>query len=97
LNLNSNFKIQFEFEKVFNTKLVELQILKISYLGKFSSSYSKSKVIWQKQFEFENGGVLQCSANHRPATHGMGAGEPPGGAWELLARARTASVTSHAF
>jgi hypothetical protein len=45
-----------EFEKVFNTKLVELEIMKISYLGDFSSSYSKSKVIWQKQFEFENGG-----------------------------------------
>jgi hypothetical protein len=56
LNLKSNFKIQFEFEKVFNTKLVELEILKISYPGNFSSSYSKSKLIWQKQFEFENVG-----------------------------------------
>jgi hypothetical protein len=71
LNLNSNFKLQFEFEKVFNAKLVELEILKISYLGNFSSSYSKSKLIWQKQFEFENGGkcysarritVRQCTA-----------------------------------
>jgi hypothetical protein len=33
LILNSNFKIQFEFEKVFNTKLVEIEILKISYFG----------------------------------------------------------------
>jgi hypothetical protein len=39
LNSNSNFRIQFEFEKVFNTKLVELEILKISYLRNFSSHY----------------------------------------------------------
>jgi hypothetical protein len=45
LNLNSNFKIQFEFEKVFNTKLVELEILKISYLGNFSSCYMNLRVI----------------------------------------------------
>jgi hypothetical protein len=39
LILNSNFKIELEFEKMFNTKLVELEILKISYLGNFSSYY----------------------------------------------------------
>jgi hypothetical protein len=48
---------------VFITKLVELEILKISYLGNFSSSYSKSKVIWQKPFEFENGG--ECYSARR--------------------------------
>jgi hypothetical protein len=42
---NSNFKIQAEFEKLFNMKVVELEILKILYLGNFSSSCAKSKVI----------------------------------------------------
>jgi hypothetical protein len=28
-----------EFEKVFNMKVVELEIMKISYLGNFSSCY----------------------------------------------------------
>jgi hypothetical protein len=45
LNLNPNFKIQFEFGKVFKTKLVELEILKISYLGNFSSCYKNLGVI----------------------------------------------------
>jgi hypothetical protein len=39
-----------EFEKVFNIKVVELEILKISYLGNFPSSYAKSKVISKIQF-----------------------------------------------
>jgi hypothetical protein len=34
-----------EFEKVFNTKVVEFEILKISYLGNFSSCYIIFKVI----------------------------------------------------
>jgi hypothetical protein len=34
-----------EFEKVFNIKVVELEILKISYIGNFSNSCAKSKVI----------------------------------------------------
>jgi hypothetical protein len=50
LILNSNFKIQAEFEKVFNMKVIELEILKISYLGNFSSSCAKSKVISKFQF-----------------------------------------------
>jgi hypothetical protein len=45
LNLNSNFKIQLEFEKVFNTKLVELEIMKISYIGSFSSFHMNLRVI----------------------------------------------------
>jgi hypothetical protein len=48
---NSNLKIQFEFEKVFNIKLVYLEILKISYFGNFSSHYMILGVIWQKQFK----------------------------------------------
>jgi hypothetical protein len=66
---NSNFKIQFEFEKVFNMKLVELEILKISYLGNFSSHYMILGVIWQKQFEIRNlGGATvhrRILAGHR--------------------------------
>jgi hypothetical protein len=34
-----------EFEKVFNMKVVELEIMKISYLGNFLSSCAKLKVI----------------------------------------------------
>jgi hypothetical protein len=68
---NSNFKIQFEFEKVFNIKLVELEILKISYLENFSSYYMILEVIWQKQFEIENfrGGCSgrRIKVGHRPA------------------------------
>jgi hypothetical protein len=47
---NSNFKIQAEFKKVFSIKVIELEILKISYLGNFSSSCAKSKVISKFQF-----------------------------------------------
>jgi hypothetical protein len=39
-----------EFEKVFNMKVVDLEILKISYLGNFSSYCAKSKVISKIQF-----------------------------------------------
>jgi hypothetical protein len=42
---NSNFKIQAEFEKVFNMKLVDLEIMKISYLGIFSSCYMFLEII----------------------------------------------------
>jgi hypothetical protein len=48
---NSNFKIQAEFEKVFNMKLVELEILKISYFENFSSHYMILGVFWQKQIK----------------------------------------------
>jgi hypothetical protein len=37
-----------EFEKVFDMKVVELEILKISYLGNFSSCYMFLKVILEK-------------------------------------------------
>jgi hypothetical protein len=71
LNLNSNFKIQFEFEKVFNTKLVELEILKISYLGNFLSCYMNLGVICEKQFKFEKLGgsysARRIRAGHRAA------------------------------
>jgi hypothetical protein len=56
LILNSNFKIHFEFKKVFNTKLVELEILKISYLGNFSSHYMILRVISNLQFGLCSGG-----------------------------------------
>jgi hypothetical protein len=32
-------------------QVVELEIMKISYLGNFSSSCAKSEVIWEKQSE----------------------------------------------
>jgi hypothetical protein len=38
-----------EFERVFNMKVVELEILKISYLGNFSSFYKILKVILKRQ------------------------------------------------
>jgi hypothetical protein len=53
---------------VFNIKLVELEILKISYLENFSSYYMILGVIWPKQFEIENLGGLQWPviiADHR--------------------------------
>jgi hypothetical protein len=43
-------------------KLIELEILKISYFESFLSCYMILEVIWQKQFEFENLGVLQCTS-----------------------------------
>jgi hypothetical protein len=55
----SDFKIQFEFEKVFNMEVVELEILKISCLGIFLSYYMFLGVILEKQFEIKNLGVLQ--------------------------------------
>jgi hypothetical protein len=67
---NSNFKIQFEFEKLFNMKLVELEILKILYmiLG----------VIWQNCLHLKFlGECYSTPANHGRAACGMGAGEPP--------------------
>jgi hypothetical protein len=42
---------------VFNIKLVELEILKISYFENFSSCYMILGVIWQKQFEIEIWGM----------------------------------------
>jgi hypothetical protein len=69
---NSNFKIQFEFEKVFNMKVVELEIMKISYFGNFSSCHMILRVIWQKQLNLENWGrecysCRQIRAEHRAA------------------------------
>jgi hypothetical protein len=69
---NSNFKIQFEFEKVFNMKLVEHEILKISYFEIFSSCYIILGVIWQKQFEFENLGVATVADESPPGTERHG-------------------------
>jgi hypothetical protein len=51
---NLNFKIQVEFEKVFNMKLVELEILKISYLGNFSSCYMFLEVILENNLKNKN-------------------------------------------
>jgi hypothetical protein len=65
---NSYFKIHFEFEKVFNIKLVELEILKISYLEKFSSYYMILGVIWQKQFKIENLGGAAVAGESKPGT-----------------------------
>jgi hypothetical protein len=65
LILNSNFKIEFEFGKVFNTKLVKLEILKVSYLGNFSSHYMILGIlsIYSLGFVVFGGEVLQCWAN----------------------------------
>jgi hypothetical protein len=83
---------------VFNTKLVELEILKISYLGNFSSCYMILGAIGENSLYLKSfGGELQCPVNQSRAAHGMGAGEPPGGFRDLLARARTASATSRVF
>jgi hypothetical protein len=83
LILNSNFKIQFEFEKVFNMKLVELEILKISYLGNFSSHYMILGIISNLQLGLCSLGVLHCRANQGSAASGMGAGEPPTSRWPV--------------
>jgi hypothetical protein len=37
--------MEVEFEKVFTMKVVELEIMKISYLGNFSSYYINLKAI----------------------------------------------------
>jgi hypothetical protein len=53
-----------EFEKVFNMKLVDLEILKISYLGNISSCYMFLKVILEKNhLGCEVGGSYSVSAN----------------------------------
>jgi hypothetical protein len=76
LILNLNFKIQFEFVKVFNMKLVELEIMKIAYLGNFSSHYMILGVISNLQLGLCSlGEVLQCWANRGSAASGMGAGQ----------------------
>jgi Tfp pilus assembly pilus retraction ATPase PilT len=74
---NSNFKIQFEFEKVFNIKLVELEIMKISYFGNFSGCYTILRVIWQKPLNLENLGGATVLSNQSSAPSGMGTGKPP--------------------
>jgi hypothetical protein len=73
---NSNFKIQFEFEKVFNIKLVDLEILKISYFENFSSYYMILGVIWQNSLKLKLG-ELQYWANGGLVPRGMGAEAPP--------------------
>jgi hypothetical protein len=61
---------------VFNIKLVELEIMKISCLGNFSSYYMILGVIWQKQFEIKNlGGCYSTPVNQSSAARSMGAGE----------------------
>jgi hypothetical protein len=78
LNLNSNFKIQFKFEKVFNTKLVDLEILKISYLGKFFKLLHEFGSNLRKQFVFEKfrGKSYSAATNGGRPPAGMGAGAP---------------------
>jgi hypothetical protein len=58
-------------------KLVELEILKISYLGNFSSCYMILEVCWQKLSK--GSGVLGGATVFQRirAASGMGAGEPP--------------------
>jgi hypothetical protein len=68
--------MQFEFEKVFNMKLVELEILKISYFGNFSSCYMFLKVILKNSLKSRNLGCYSDLTNRRQAADGMGADEP---------------------
>jgi hypothetical protein len=59
-------------------KLVELEILKISYLGNFSSFYMFFEVILETSLKSKNfGGCYRAPANHGRAARDMGTGEPP--------------------
>jgi hypothetical protein len=58
--------MEVEFEKVFNMKLVELEILKISYLGHFSSCYMFLEVILKNSFEVKSLGGCYSRQRIRP-------------------------------
>jgi hypothetical protein len=86
---NSNFKIQLKFEKVFHMKVVELEILKISYFGNFSSHYMILGVIWQKQSKGScvlGGATVPDESPPGTARHGhrravVAFGQLPGASW----------------